>query len=127
MSSTSRSAADSVTPVAPAGTPQTSGEYVTPWAVRDEGLAWRGDWMSVQWLADALNGPEDDGRIPEDDVEALLRVIAIGLACEPSVRRIEAYRECSGCGMEWYEGDPQTPERHLSTCPIVVPSRGDAS
>ena len=33
------------------------------------------------------------------------------------------YRECQGCGMEWFEGDQYAPEKHLSTCPIG-PSNG---
>lgn len=36
----------------------------------------------------------------------------------PAVRQAESYRECQGCGFEWYEGNPDTPERHRSACPL---------
>jgi hypothetical protein len=36
-----------------------------------------------------------------------------------------SYRECQGCGMEWFEGDEHAPEKHLSTCPIG-PSNGSS-
>lgn len=92
------------------------GESAPTWKVVDGGLAWRGDWMSVQWLTDALNGPEHTDRIPETDVYALLQAIEAGLATLPALRHAASYRECQECGFEWFENDPHAPEVHRSNC-----------
>lgn len=56
----------------------------SPWFVSSlfegkRGLGWRNDWMSAQYLAEALEG-EDIDRIPVEDVEQLLDLIELGLA-----------------------------------------------
>lgn len=42
----------------------------------------------------------------------------------------DGYRECVGCGFEWFEGRSDAPETHRSDCPVaalVGSSKGEAN